>query len=216
MNYDDFEKKMIDKVCQVISSGLKGASFISEMYWAFTKENRKYTDDLRSRNTALINTFEDIAKMYGLEYKEGITLDQIEKGCMDLKNKIASLASSDKPKQRYLCYSWADDCGHSYCEVITKKDFKDIENILNDYSNNGYEHLYYKDSTLLIGMSARLNKSIEDLTGVCVDHLICSIEEFFRDIISDDSVTLLEYSEYLKSLIYTGRHSGCATTWVNL
>jgi len=212
MNYDVFEKKLISALCNSITSGLRGKSFITEMYLVFTEESRKYTDELRLKNETLIQTFEDIAQMYGFEYQQKYTLESIEQRGMELKNKIASLAVSEKPKQRYLCYSWGDDCGHSYCEVVTEKNIEGVNSLLsNDLET--YEYLYQEDSALLLAMSARKSKSVECLMDLREDALIDEIKLFFKEIIIDDSVPLQEFSEYFECLISDSRHSGSATSW---
>lgn len=215
MNHDTFEKKLIDTFCKSVERGFHGSSFISEMYLEFTKDSREYTDSLRQNNDVLIQTFKDIAQMYGIEYKEEYTSESLTKKTIELKNRIASLSVSDKPKQRYLCYAWGDDYGHSYCTVITEKD---IECVMGQLNNDleSYEYLYQEDSILIKAMSVRTGKPVEYLMDLEEDDLIDEIKIFFKGVIDDKTVPLQEFSEYFECLISKSRHSSSATSWVLL
>jgi hypothetical protein len=216
MNYDALKETVINNVCKVIRSNLDNTSFIQTLFNAFTAENEKIKNDIQNRNELLLQTFMDLAQVFGVEFEEGYSIPELEKNIIEFKNKIESLASTQRPKQRYLCFSGSDEYGNSYCTCVTEKDIAYVELALIDSGSDSFEHLYQEDSKLLIDMCIRNETTVDILLGMGSGALLDVIDKFFVKIIKADSVSLGQFSEYIACLISGNRHSGTSSIWVTL
>jgi|WetSurMetagenome_2_1015567.scaffolds.fasta_scaffold143567_3 hypothetical protein len=210
MNHEDLKKAFVNEIVQGVNHNINFSSIISKLYDQFTEKDRKAKEALETTNKLLVRTFESIAASYGLEYNSTYDLKEMEKRTNELKEKIASLAGTQKPKQRYFCYAYSDDCGHTHCSVVSEKDIEHVNSLV---SENDMESIC-NNSILLQAMSSVLRDSVQSLIDLPEDDLHEMLIEFFEILIKDEKVSLIQFSEYLESAMCAHRHSGKAKSWL--
>jgi hypothetical protein len=198
MNYDKLQDTVVKNICKVIKSGAGNTSFIQTLYDEFTKN------------------FEDIAKVFGVEFEDRYSTSELEKSIKEFKDKIGSRATTQRPKQRYLCYSGSDDYGNSYCDCVTVKSIEYVKGALGNTEHDNCEYLYMEDSKLLKAISDSQNIPVDDLLGMDVDALLDTIDEFFEELSKNEDVSLERFSECLECPINNSRHSGSSSSWIAL
>ena len=216
MDYQGLKDTVVKNVCEAIRGSIDNTSFISTLYSAFTAEFDKTRTELRNRDKLLIDTFKDLAQVFGVEFKDDYSVAELGKNLMEFKGKIESLSKTQRPKQRYLCISGSDDCGHSYCDCVTEKNVEYVKIALGNTEFDNCEYLYQDDSVLLLGMSTRNETTVDSLLDMSVDALLDAIDAFFEELVKDESICLGQFSEYLACLVNDRRHSGSSFTWVLL
>jgi hypothetical protein len=211
MNEINLKDSLIKHVSDAVERSLNSSDIVSTMYQEFCETNRKAMEELKQRDKILLNTFSTIAKLYGIEFQDGFTFKNTKDVLKELTDKLSNLIDASKPKQRYLCISGYDEYGHSWCDCITEKNDENISPLLGEDS---LEYLCRDDSKLLQAMSAKSGKSVGMYCNTTEGTLVEEIKEFFKDIITDQSVTLVQFSEYLECLVNTERSSGYAFKWI--
>ena len=213
MNTVELNELFLKKLSEVVVKGFKQDPFLSTLYDTFSEKNRAFIEELQNKNRILTDTFKSIGRMYGIAYSEPYSVNDLEKKITEFKDCIYSLIGNEYPKRPVLCYSYSDDCGHSYCDIVIKKDIDYVNKI---FSNElmDTEYLFYDNFILLRPMSEKLNKSIDQLLDLETDDMIDTIKVFFGMIIEDKSVSLHRFSEFIEAIVPTGRHSGSACNWV--
>lgn len=215
MNRKNIEDELINIITNNIKNNLTNHSIISNIYQKFLEDSKNTIESLKQINDILTNTFQTIASLYNITYDVSTYDKETMKKNIDIfKEKIESLIDIKKPKNIYLCYSYPDEYGHSYCNVVTDKNINHIENTLNV---NTLEYILYDDKKILAESMCDLFKiDLEYISNLNDNELYTKIIEFFKIIINDDKVSLYKFSEYLYCIICDHRHSGMAKKWVTI
>lgn len=208
MNYSELEDAIVKELQTRIQRGIVGTNLVSTLYQQFTEESHKHTEAVERTN----KTFKGLAAVFGVEYENSYDFSTMLENTKKFKEKIESLVDTEKPKQRYLCYSYSDDCGHTHCTVITDKDMTHVDCALDD--DNALEHLYYADNNLLTEISKTTGLSEEALLDLEEAQLCKKIKKFFENLINDENVSIAQFSEHLEGLLDDSRHNGKAKSWV--
>lgn len=216
MNLKQAENKVVKELSSAIES--KFNQLTSELYRVYNESALKRVDDMKLQNELLQKTFKIVAGMFGIDYCEGYDYSQMKESTSDLINKLDTLSKESKPLKRYFAFSVPDDCGHVNCYVVTEKNEEYLSCIIDsqELSDSEYNHLYLDGNKIIMALAKKLNKDLQWVIDMGLKELLDEIEEFFKEIIKDDSVSVETFSEYLESILDTSRNSARAKTWVML
>lgn len=216
MNQQDFESQFVEAFINDFKSGFKTNQFIPFLYDKFTEKSKKYNEELQLKNKILSDTIERIAEVFNVEYPYSYTLKDLDKNTQRLKDSLFKVKDSKGTKSTYLCYCGGDDCGHSFCDVILEKNMDHVQWAIEDESG-GLEHIfYYDDSVLKRAVCERLHIDNDTFDKMSESTKTDAIEQFFQEIIEDDTISIRLFSEYAENLIGNNRHSGKSSKWIEI
>lgn len=241
MDYKDTEK-FNQEISTLISDSLKKSDIIDKIRKQSSKE---YEQDLLVANqkTSIIsNTLEVIASMYKVKFDSFVTVltpTELEKECKKLLKAVESkIKANEAPAQRILTFSVNDLYGHCVTRTVTKKDFEFVSTALSchayemdddvlfenifDYSVGellspvavgilSMNNVEYKDGDVVFGRNSVTEKLYKNDKYDLKD----SVKKYFKNIISDDAVSLSEFSTQLTKIIANRRGDG-GWKWITL
>lgn len=120
-----------------------------------------------------------------------------------------------------LIYSMCDDCGHHNTYIVDSKNIKHITRIINYYSDLGEFEPDHVGDELFKSIMAYAKETFNlvdlDLDNIFEYYSEIRLEEwtisYFNSLISNNKISLVEFSNKLIGLIPSGRHSYSSHIW---
>jgi len=206
LNFDT-EKEFLDEIRKAVVDSISIPSGkLSNTLWSVFRKNTEKAEN----NIDLLNTF--LNKAYRMfDIKEGVFLsildDDLNKKLNMILKNLKSVSKSTSRPTKYLCYSIQVE-DHNYCGVITKKDEKIINLIMEHYENNSNISVIFYD---LNSYNKELHNKVKD--GREPGNII---KEYAESLINDDSVSIEGFSEFCEAILPDSRNSCSSNCWITI
>lgn len=212
MNRFELNEKLKEAILKTVASSIDSSDIYSSLYSEFYDSCNAIAERIKKENELIIDTFKGIVQAFGVDIPN---FHDIEKSVEILKKEIVKRAATDKPKQRYFTYGYLGEYSHKYL-VVTSKDFKYVEELDYIYEDVCYSFYFREDHKIVNAMVDKLKCDIDELLGLSDDDLMNKVQEFFKVIITDDTISREEFSEYLECCLRKaeGAGRGLTTEWI--
>lgn len=229
MKYED-KNKIDAELINLVTSAIHQSHIIDQISRITTAEYQEYLNKANAKLELYDSVFKKLALMYEIEYEESHYHDDITAMKKDFDKFIRKIESKIKtgtaPKQRILTYTINDEDGHTFVSTVKTKDIKYLDEVMSShcYSDGDcalFESIFdhsVGDSLGKIGTWVLAKYNIEynddlDVTdalykGKRTYNLYKDVQEYFKALVNDKSVSVVEFSEILAEIIPTGRHEG--------
>lgn len=218
--------QIAETIMSVVKTSLVKADYISAIEQKLRNEVKAEVDEANAR-TAFIDSFiADIALMYGIRYQPGLPFDHmVDELDIFKKHLIKSIKSGNKPKHKYLQFTVNEDGDINQSTVKTK----DMLYVRCAFGSHRYEDglplrevAFNSDEHMIISrplyrrLCMATGWSYEQITdwnsGISEKQLMDAIIQVFVSMVSDDSVSVIEFSECLHDIVVTD--DGCSCDWL--
>lgn len=210
----DLNEKLIQVVTGAVSSSIKSSDIYTTLYNEFYDSCNAAAEKIKEENEMLVDAIEGIAQAFGVEIDY---CGDIKKRVSDLKKEIIKRSATDKPKQRYLLLGYMDEYGHAHSTCVASKDIEYLKEVYAMFNDDmDFSSLYLEDQKLVDAMADKLKCDKDELYNATDDELSDKIEEFFKVLVDDDTVSREEFSEYLECVIGNSCSRDKTISWVAL
>jgi hypothetical protein len=228
MKYED-KNKIDAELINLVTSAIHQSHIIDQISRITTAEYQEYLNKANAKLELYDSVFKKLALMYEIEYEESHYHDDITAMKKDFDKFIRKIESKIKtgtaPKQRILTYTINDEDGHTFVSTVKSKDTKYLDEVMSSHSYYEdyalYENIFDHSSGDSLGkigtwILAKYNIEYNDKLDVRdalrkgnkKHDLHTDVKEYFKTLVKDESVSVVEFSEILAEIIPTGRHEG--------
>lgn len=209
----DLNEKLIQVVTGAVSSSIKSSDIYTTLYNEFYDSCNAAAAKIKEENEMLVDAIEGIAQAFGVEVDY---CGDMKKRVTDLKKEIIKRSATDKPKQRYLLLGYMDEYGHAHSTCVASKDIEYLKEIFAMFNDDmDFSSLFREDQKLVEAMTDKL-KCGDELYDATDDEFSDKLEEFFKVLVDDDTVSREEFSEYLECVIGNSCSRDKTKAWVAL